>query len=227
MSVSLETVRRRERDALLGEYVIPVDSAGTQAPPYVAISSLVDLTTTPTQHRRRHPLGIEAFPTGDIAQGFVQCCASLNYKYLWLPPEDDSYRDKYIAFLKRHHGVSTALDGYDVDHLFNRQRAIDLNLTHVRMVLLGPGENRSHGAGYEKGRTIGRIGTPGRQRGIDEITLMKLCGIRSPRRNQPLTPEMLAHIQGIAAMFGLPPLEIERNIRDLMEVASFRPDHGA
>jgi hypothetical protein len=52
---------------------------------------------------------------------------------------------------------------------------------------------------------------------------MKLCGIRSPRKNRPLSSEMLTHIRRIAAMFGTPPLEIERNIRELMAVAAFRP----
>ncbi len=93
----------------------------------------------------------------------------------------------------------------------------------VRMVLLGPGENRSHGAGYEKSRTAGGIGRPERERGLDEIMLMKLCGIRSPRKNRPLSAEMIAHIYRIAALFNLPPLEIEQNIRDLMEVAAYRP----
>lgn len=226
MSASLEVVRRRERDALLGEYAIPLGVSGIHVPPYVAISSISDLTGTPSDLRGRYPVGVEAFPTGNIAQGFVQSCASLNYKYLWLPPGDDGYRDKYIAFLKRYHDIKAAPAAYDVDHLFSRERAIALELTHVRMVLLGPGENRSHGAGYEKSRTAGGIGTPGNPRGIDEITLMKLCGIQSPRKNHPLTPEMLGHVQKIAAMFGLSPMDIERNIRDLMEVAAFRPDDG-
>src|SRR6185312_1317054 len=224
MSVTVDEVQRRERDGLLGEYLIPVGIL--QIPPYVAISAIVDLTTTPSNLRAMYPLAIEPFPGNETTKGFVQHCPSLNYKFLWLRPEDDDYKAKYEAFLERHHGINTMPSGYDVDHLFNRARAINLGLSYVRMVLLGPGENRSHGAGYEKSRTAGHIGTPGNQRGIDEIMLLKLCGIRSPRKNRPLSPETLTHIRRIASLFSIPPLEIERNIRELMEVAAFRPHDG-
>lgn len=219
MGMALNDVRCLERDALLGEYLIP--SGIIQVPPYVAVSAISDLTSTPSALRAKYPLSIDPFPGSDISKGFVQHCPILNYRFLWLDPDDDGYKTKYEAFLARHYDIKVMPGGYDVDHLFNRARAIGLKLSYVRMVLLGPGENRSHGAGYEKSRTQGQIGTPGNQRGIDEITLMKLCGIRSPRKNRPLSSDMLAHIQRIAAMFGIPPLEIERNIRELMAVAAF------
>ena len=222
MPMTVSEVQRQERDALLGEYLIPVGIL--QIPPYVAIAAISDLTSTPSSLRAKYPLAIVPFPGSDTAMGFVQHCPSLNYKFLWLRPEDNGYQTKYKSFLEQHHGVKTIPSGYDVDHLFNRARAIDLGLSYVRMVVLGPGENRSHGAAYEKSRTGGHIGTPGNQRGIDEVMLMKLCGIRSPRKNRPLSSEMLAHIQRIGAMFGIPPLEIERNIRELMAVAAFRSD---
>lgn len=224
MVTTAEDVRRRERDALLGEYQLasPADLI-ISVPPYVAISAIADLIRTPSALRAKYPLLIEPFPDQDPERGFVQHCRRLGYKFLWLRPEDDAYREKYMKFLDRQHGVKTLPSGFDVDHLFNRARAIDLGLTHVRMVLLGKGENRSHGAGYEKARTVGGIGTRGNQRGIDEITLMKLCGIRSPRKNRPLSAEMLAHVSRIAAMFDIPPLEVERNIRELMAVAAHRP----
>lgn len=224
MSTTLEQVRQHERDALLGEYVFGNGVSGTiHVPPYTAIPSINILISTPSQLRTRHPITIEPFPGSDVMQGFVQHCPSLGYKFLWLRPEDEGYRATYEAFLQRHYNIPMMPSGYDVDHLFNRARASDLNLMFVRMVLLGPGENRSHGAGYEKSRTSGGIGKPGRERGLDEIMLMKLCGIRSPRKNRPLSAEMIAHIYRIAALFNLPPLEIEQNIRDLMEVAAYRP----
>jgi len=222
VTLTLADIRNRERDALLGEYLFP-QLGGVQVSPYSAIGSIADLTGTPSVIRAKHPLSILAFPGADPARGFVQHCPSLGYKFLWLPPGEEGYLAIYRAYLKAHHGLEPGTAGFDVDHLFSRARAGDLRLTHLRMVLLGQGENRSHGAGYESGRTRAGIGTPGRQRGIDEVMLMKLCGISSPRKNQALSPEMLAHVQRIAALFGLSPMEIEQNIRDLMAVAAHRP----
>jgi len=114
--------------------------------------------------------------------------------------------------------------GYDLDHLFNRARASDLTLPYIRLVLLAQGENCSHGAGDEKSRTKRGIGKPARERGIDELMLMKRCGVRGPRKNEPLSPEMIAHIHRTAALFTTRPHEIEQNLRELIEVAAFRPD---
>ena len=222
MAMTVDEVRSRERDALLGEYLNPL----AQVPPYVAISNISDLTNTPSFLRAKYPLAIEPFPESDMTNGFVQHCPSLGYKFLWLRPEDKGHLSKYKAFLRRFYDIHNIPDCYEVDHLFNRARAIALNLSHVRMVLLGRRENRSHGAGYEKSRTAGRMGRSGNQRGIDEITLMKLCGIASPRKDRPLSSEMLAHVQRMGAMFGLPPLEIEANLRELMAVAAFRSDNS-
>lgn len=227
MSRTLADVQRQERDALLGEYLYPEGVLGNlNVPPYAAIPAISILATTPSAIRSKHPVVIEPFPDSGASKGFVQLCPSLGYRFLWLRPEDDNYLTMYKAFLKRHHGIGDMPKGYDVDHLFNRARAIDLGLAFVRMVLLRPGENRSHGAGHESSRTKAGIGKTGRERGIDEIMLMKLCGIRSPRKNRPFSPEMAAHVARIADLFGMSPLEIETNIRDLMEVAAFRPDKG-
>ena len=224
MALALSDIRNQEREALLGEYVFPEGVGGhVQVSPYSAIPDVQTLQTTPSAIRTAHPVSIQPYPDQDPARGFVQLCPSLRYKFLWLSPSEDNYLSIYRAFLRRYHGVEPTTTGYDVDHLFSRARAVDLNLSFVRMILLGPGENRSHGGGYESGRTRSGIGAPGRPRGIDEVMLMKLCGIRSPRKNRPLTAEMLFHIQRIAGLFGLSPLEIERNIRELMEVAAFRP----
>jgi hypothetical protein len=219
MATTLADVKNRERDAILGEYLFPEGNLEIQVPPYVALPDIGSLTSTPRALRAKHPLVIEPFPGPGTQHGFVQRCPSLGYAFLWLPPGDDDYRNTYAAFLKRWHGIDAMPVGYDVDHLFSRSRASAVGLLWVRMVLLGPGENRSHGAGYEAARGRNALGSGGRQRGIDEIVLMKLCGVRSPRRNRPLSAEMLAHITRIAALFGLAPMEIEQGIRNLMRVA--------
>lgn len=58
---------------------------------------------------------------------------------------------------------------------------------------------------------------------MDDIILLKLCGLPSPRAGQPLTPEMMAHIQAIARLSGMKADEILGNIQDLIEVANFVP----
>jgi hypothetical protein len=146
MNAAVEDVRRRERQALLGEYLFPEGVMGTvKVSPYSAIPSISVLTGTPSTLRAKHPLIIEPIAESEISQGFVQNCPSLQYRFLWLRPEHDNYFTKYKFFLKSCHGIDSMPGGYDVDHLFNRVRAADLGLAFVRMVLLGPRENRSHG----------------------------------------------------------------------------------
>jgi hypothetical protein len=216
MALTVSDVQSQERDGLLGEYTI------AEIPPYVAIPSISELTGTPSRLRAKYPLVIEPIGERTEAGGFVQISPGLNYKFLWLRPKDGAYKEKYGAYLKKYYDIDAIPAGYEVDHLFNKARAIDLELVYIRMALVGKHENASHGAGYEKSRTKGGIGAKGRARGIDEITLMKLCGISSPRKNRPLSREILGHVQRVAAMFGMSPMEIEQNIRELMEVAAFR-----
>jgi hypothetical protein len=158
-------------------------------------------------------------------KAFVQICEGLKYKFLWAHVDNDNYRGDYLNFLRKFHGVPVPdLPGnLHVDHLYNRARARKMQLSFIRMILLTGQINMSHGAGYEKQRTAGGIGTPGNQRGIDEIVLMKLWGISSPRKDVPLTPRMQAYLDRMSALFGIPRAELERNIQELMDVASFRP----
>ena len=66
MGMSLTEVRHSERDALLGEYLIPTGGVSDimHVPPYVAISSIFDLVSTPSGLRGKYPLSIESFPNG-------------------------------------------------------------------------------------------------------------------------------------------------------------------
>ena len=127
-----------------------------------------------------------------------------------------------MSFLRRVHNVSEEHpEEIHVDHLYNRDRARALRAPYIRLVLAPRSTNTSHGAGYERSRSRNRLGRAGRDHKMDEITLMKLCGIPSPRKGQPLTAEMLAHVHEIAEIYGMKVADIEKNIRDLMEVAAF------
>lgn len=204
---------------------IPGVSGGINVPPYAAIPNFDVLKSTPRFLRARHPLQIFEVSGARRGHAYVQSCPSLGYNFLWTHVDNDNYRPDYVLFLQQQYGMSvTALpETHHVDHLFNRERARARRLPYVRMVLLPRGVNTSHGAGYEKSRTRGGIGAEGVQRGIDEIMLLKLWGILTPRQGVPLSPEIQAHVIHMAAVFGLPAAEVERNIRELMEVASFRP----
>jgi hypothetical protein len=217
--MTLESVRVQEREGLMAEY------AFTDMPPVCAVSDMTTVQRLPSGLRAKHPVFIDELKAAAKAGALVQRCPSLNYKFLWTHIDDDDYRERYIGFLNQCHGMQLKElpSDYHVDHLFNRQRARGMNLPFVRMVLLPKGVNTSHGAGYEKSRTQGGIGRLGRERGLDEVMLLKLWGILSPRKGMPLTSEMKAHVLRMASQFGIPAAEIERNIRELMEVASFTP----
>ena len=216
--MNLDDVMAEERQAIMAEY------AAVNIPPFSAVAELEVVASTPISLRCRFPVTIRELPGQKPGQAFVQSCAGLRYRFLWVHVDNDAYRADYETFLRReHHMTSPSLPArLHVDHLFNRARARDLGLSFIRTVLLPAAINVSHGAGYEKSRTRGGIGTIGRQRCIDEIALMKLWGVASPRRGMPPTPEMQAYVGRMAAMSGLPASEIERNIAELMRVASFR-----
>lgn len=170
--------------------------------------------------RTRYPIRIEA-----LAGREGKACDGLKYKFLWAHVNDDDYRADYLKFLANHHGMKIPAipETYHVDHLYNRARAREMKLPFVRMGLLPGSVNMSHGAGYEKQRTQGPIGTPGNQRGIDEILLMKLWDIQAPRKGQSLSPTMQAHLDRMASLFSIPRAELLRNVTELMDVAAFRP----
>ena len=217
--MDLDAIMATEREALLGEYALG------GVPPYAAVEDLEEVMRTPTRVRMPHPCSFAPLAGTDAGQAQVQHCASLGYRFLWCHVDNDAYRGDYLAFANAEHeaGLAELPATLHVDHLFNRERARALELRWIRMVLLPRGVNTSHGAGYEKARTNGLIGAARRARGVDEVNLMKLCGVRTPRKGMPLPPEALMHAARMAAHFGLSAEEIVRNIEELMEVAAFEP----
>jgi hypothetical protein len=216
---------QQERSALLGESLIKNPITGDGLLPYAAVTDPDVLVRTPLFLRAMHPVTLESLPERDRSVAFVQECASLKYKFLWVHADNDSYRQDYVHFLREVHKVSEELPKeLHADHLYNRQRAKQMETPWIRMVLAPQSINSSHGAGYEKARTRSGLGRAGRDHKMDDIILMKLCGVPSPKKGQPLTAEMVAHIHQIAQLYGMKVSEIEESIKSLMKVAAFEPN---
>jgi hypothetical protein len=227
--MTLDDIMAQERAALMSEYLFPEGVsgvAGANVPPYAAIPNFDVLKETPRYLRGRHPIRVVEISSAQRGQAFAQICPTLSYKFLWTHVDNNNYRADYISFLQEHYEMSILAlpDTHHVDHLYSRERARQRKLPYVRMILLPRSINTSHGAGYEKSRTHGVGGAEGVQRSIDEIMLLKLWGISTPRKGMPITAEMQAHAVRMSALFGIPAAEIERNIHELMDVASFRPE---
>jgi hypothetical protein len=220
--MNIQDVMQHERSALLGESLIVDPISRLTLLPYAAVTDPDVFVRTPTFIRMRHPVTLQFLANRPRTFVVIQTCPSLKYSFLWVHADNDSYRDDYKTFLNQVHKVSQELSSsIAADHLFNRERAKVLETPWIRLVLATGPINSSHGAGYEKSRTNNGIGAHGRDHKMDEITLMKLCGVPSPRKNQPLTAEMRSHIHKIAELYGMPNKEIERNIMELMQVAAF------
>jgi hypothetical protein len=217
--MNISEVMKQEREALLGESLM----TNGKLLPYAAVTEPDIIVRTPTFLRSKHPVIIEPLAGRDMRMAFVQACPSLRYKFLWVHADNDRYRADYAAFLHAVHNFSGNLpSNIHVDHLYNRERAKVFAAPFIRLVLVKGAINTSHGAGYEKARTFG-VGRAGRDHKMDQITLMKLCGVQSPKKGQPLTAEMKAHIHNMARLHGMGTTEIEQIIQDLMDVAGFQP----
>lgn len=196
-----------------------------QLMPYAAVTNPQVLQRTPEFLRSAHPVALTDLSARDRRMAFVQVCPSLKYKFLWVHSDNNDYRSDYRSYLRQHQNVTEALpESLHVDHLYNRERAKRLGTPFIRLVLCPRGINTSHGAGIEKKRTLSGLGRYGREHKMDDIILLKLCGLPSPRTGQPLTPEMVAHIHAIALLYGMNAEEIQASIQSLIDVANFVPD---
>jgi hypothetical protein len=197
---------------------------GPELMPYAAVTDPEVLVRTPTFLRSMHPVVLEDLEGRDRGMTFVQVCPSLKYKFLWVHADNDGYRSDYRDFLKKINKVTENLpETVHVDHLYNRERAKRLKTPFIRLVLCPQGVNASHGAGNEKKRTSNGLGRAGRDHQIDQILVMKLCGVPSPRKGQPLTAEMMLHVQAVARLYGMKVDDIQTIIRNLIDVANFDP----
>lgn len=214
-STLLSNVHNKERRSLVEEGALDVIL------PYAAVADLETILSTPSTLRRTHPSTLRPLPGAHPQSARIQDCPTLNYRFLWCHVDNSSYRRHYLRFLQHEHGWSGEKIPIDwhVDHIFNRARAKKTQLKWVRMMLLPRSINTSHGAGYEKHRTRSLIlGTPGRSRHVDEVTLAKVCGLQSPQRGKEVSWKLEAYARWIAGKHGLSVPSVIENIQDLLAI---------
>jgi hypothetical protein len=177
--------------------------------PPVAIGSMADLSMlcagnwTPVPGAR--PASAMAFRNGDEAS-------------LWVNPRSNSYV-RYCRSFLRSCGIdeSRLTERYDVDHLYNRERAIHFGYAYVRMFPVLLEANRSHGGGYEAAITEADAGRRVKKmRLMDTVSMLKLHSALSPRVGQNFSSGQQATIAEIAQALGITPADVEREIEAMM-----------
>lgn len=140
-------------------------------------------------------------------------------KSLWVDPRRNNYVEIFRKFLSEYCGVDPVdlTKRHDVDHMYNRERAVNFGYSFVRMFPIPVGANRSHGAGYEKAMTESDVG---RRRKVmklmDEVSTMKFLGILSPSTRRKFSIQQREHVKAMADLFDLSVDQIEDGINNLM-----------
>jgi hypothetical protein len=145
---------------------------------------------------------------------------------LWVPKTYSNYREAFFKFIKHLYGNDVDMAGakaYDVDHLFNRERASAGAM--IRVEAVSASVNRSHGAGYEKtaGASTVAISRQAKMRPftkIDFISVLKILGLPAPASvaDKPRIDVIKQHSQKL----GFTPDQIETGINNLLEIAKRR-----
>jgi hypothetical protein len=169
-------------------------------PPIVAVKDIDELRAF---WGRRLAAGVRFTRLAERADAVVQI--GPHGASLWMDPAAADYRAAYGSFLLRHCGHAAALkgSGYDVDHVYNRARAIHYGYRHVRMFLVRADANRAHGRGYEQG-----IGAAEKDRfakamkHLDAMSELKVLGL-PPVRDGVLLPEHRAAAEMAARTYGI------------------------
>jgi hypothetical protein len=209
-------VIKREHDAVAAETLL------AHCPPLVAVNSIEEVARVPTRLRCDHKATVTALPQARGA-AFIIDCPTLNSKALWVGTNNDYYRQDYLNFLNASYelGIDAIPAPYDVDHLYNRNRAQTYGLKFLRLALVGYSPNRSHGAAYEKDVTKNEAMRVRRDvKLMDEITSMKYFGFLSPLRADPRDSEIAAYATFAASKLGLDPAEVRNSVLYLREKAS-------
>jgi hypothetical protein len=213
---TIESVIQRERAGLIAETRI------AQCPPFVAVNNMDVVAQYPTALRWTHPAKVSPL-RGAKGAAFVVECSSLKSTCLWVSAASDSYREDYLEFLRSIHGLQleSIPVAYDVDHLYNRSRALVYMLEFIRLALVKGAANRSHGASYEKDITRNEAARVRKEMKLmDEISMMKYFGYLSPLRSNPRAAEVRAYANFAASQMGLDAGEICQSVRYLRTKAS-------
>jgi hypothetical protein len=215
-TANVDAIIRRERDALIAETRI------AQCPPFVAVNNMNVVVQYPTALRSKHPAKVSQLK-GSKGTAFVVECSSLQSTCLWVSAANENYREDYLQFLRSVHGLEIASipGAYDVDHLYNRSRALVYMLEFIRLALVKGAANRSHGASYEKDITRNEAARVRKEMKLmDEISMMKYFGYLSPLRSNPRAAEVRAYASFAASRMGLDADEICKSVRYLRTKAS-------
>jgi hypothetical protein len=144
---------------------------------------------------------------------------------LWVNPRSDSYVRYCRSFLTSLCQVdaSRLTERYDVDHLYNRERAIQFGYAYVRMFPVLLEANRSHGGGYEAAITKADVGRHVKtMRLMDTVSMLKLHSAHSPRVGGQFSAAQQATIAQIALALEIGAAEVEREIDAMMARAYAR-----
>ena len=201
----LSSIFRAERDGVKAEARI----GGTL--PLVAAASMEIVSTRPTMLRKDYPVQITGLE-GLGEEVRMVPCPGLLYKTLWVTADNDRYRQNYLAFLRQSHGLQLERipEPFDVDHMFNRARALRYGYKYVRLALVDSKVNQSHGAGYEKTVTRGNRERLDTTRALmDEIGCMKFFGFMNPSESRPRKDEIDSYARFAAAEFGMSEADVK------------------
>lgn len=138
---------------------------------------------------------------------------------LWVNPRSSNYVEYFRTFLTGLCGVDASglTATYDVDHLYNRERAINFGYAYVRMFPVRLEANRSHGAGYEKAITDADLGRKAKlMKLMDTVSMLKLHNALSPRVGGSFTPDQQQAIRQVAEALRITVREVEAEIDNMM-----------
>lgn len=215
-SIDLDAVIRREKDGLTAETRLAA------CPPFVAVNNLEDVTRYPSRLRHDYPATVQIL-SASKGGAFVVECPSLKAEALWVDTDNEHYREDYVTFLNARHGLklSSIPKPFDVDHLYNLQRAKVYGLRFLRTALTSCSVNRSHGAAYEKDLTRNEALRERRDHKLmDAISCMKYFGFLAPLREDPRESEIQAYLAFAATKLGLDPKTERDSILYLRQKAS-------
>lgn len=138
---------------------------------------------------------------------------------LWVNPKSSSYGRDFRIFLEKICNVDTAAleSRYDIDHLYNRERANQFGYAYVMMFPVLASANRSHGAGYEKAIGEADLGRRAKiMKLMDTVSMLKLHSALSPRLGGTESAETTAIVTQIAAALQITPAEVRQEIANML-----------
>lgn len=208
MSTPLESWIAQQREALM-------TYAQRWGAPPVAVLSMADLDLL----GRSDGTGGAWTPLPRVKPASAMAFRSATQASLWVNPRSESYVNYFRIFLTTLCGVDASMltVTHDIDHLYNRERAINFGYAYVRMFPVRLDANRSHGAGYEKAITEADLGRGTKtMKLMDTVSMLKLHDALSPRVGGSFTAQQQEAIRQIAEALHITVREVEAEIDAMM-----------